>query len=155
MEENIDVERTYLQLVRFSGEIREDLSSKEKLISDSYKSYLIDAQDLIAKWQISTEKSKHLYTVEPPADDYVERVDQLKKKFVTNMQAVRVRLHYLNPENDKAARAKNLRKKIEHYAELKRKAEAGEKVARSLEEINSEIASAQMQMETLLKKSEG
>ena len=147
----VNMETSYLQLVRISKEIHDDLNMKNKLVKDSYNNYLIESQKLIAKWQLSSEKSKHLYEKVISKDEKtLGTIEGLKEKFVSNMHAVKVRLAHLDPVKHFKERAKNYEKKLEHYQALLNKAQLGEKTRIPEGDILNEIENVKKLITALL-----
>lgn len=148
----IRVETNYLQLVRFSQEIHQKLNEKNQLVDKSYKKYLLEAQELILKWQLSSEKSRYIFDSDHCDDEAIERIEALREKFLHNMQAVKVRLHHLDPVKQFIEKATHLEKKLLHYRKRLELAEGKEDVEPSIEAIKKEIDQTVQAIETLLQE---
>lgn len=145
-----DMERSYLQLVRISDEIHQELSKRNQLVTESYNKYLIESQQLIAQWQVSNEKS-HAITHEKELDpNYKERFETLQKKFMRNMEGVKVRLDYLDPVKQFLDRGRHLAKKYQHYLKLKSEIARRHSEKKESEQVNQELVNTKIAIEALI-----
>ncbi|MCF7851622.1 MAG: hypothetical protein K9M07_00080 [Simkaniaceae bacterium] len=148
-----DMERSYLQLVRMSDEVQHELTEHKQLVYDSYAKYLVQAQKLLAEWQISAEKSKPLYQKQTVEKDFLERISHLKERFMRNMRSVKIRLEYLHPMRLYCDRAKMLQRKFVYYLTEMEKSKQGQMTRSSPDEIKNELVVTRKSMQLLLSDS--
>ena len=147
-----DMERSYLQLVRVSDEIHQELSKRNQLVTDSYKKYLIESQQLIAQWQVSSEKSRAITHEKELDPNYKERFESLKKNFIRNMEGVRVRLDYLDPVKQFLDKGRHLAKKYQHYLTLKNEISRRHSEKQEREQVDRELSNTKIAIEALIKE---
>lgn len=128
-----EVESGYLQLLRFSDEIESELSKKQMLIQDSYRKYSAESIQIKEKWKASIDKDNHLYQKKEMGEETSQRIEDVKKKIMRNIQAIEVRLRHLDPLSQYINKVKINIEKFKHYSSKGESEEELKRVKKNLE----------------------